>query len=1129
MKLNSILITLLSLACLAGARLANAGTHVWSGALNGYWSNPANWSSGGAPSAIEATPVVVQFPSTASVRRESTNDLAYLKLDVLAFYGANYRLYGEESTLRTLTLTGSQPPFPYAANLISGYSATNYIDWWLNLALPTNVSILVGSGATLKLDASLIGPGGFTKTGTGTLWLSGDIVNPAVVHNSFLSPARVLEGTVKSDAWGYNDYFDYIGHPVVTIPGELIIGDTDMTRTPKVQAVAAGQLGGGALTINPNGLLEVYATNSIGSLAMTGGKVQFVPDYYGEFAALHCGTNITSYPTRLSSAKIAGQGDLEIETAVVGQPSFINVLSEFLVIEANISGNTTLSKIGPGELDWSGNGEYFKGPLLIKQGHLAYSGQFPFTFPADPAYTVTVSNDAQLTLRSACSSVQSLHLNGFGLGGTNGALVIEHDGANFAASMQFDSDTAIVVTNAAHTFTVNGTYAGGIYQHFQGPGNLFKKGPGTLKITGDQTNSMTGKFYVEQGTLALDNKEGVAAISTPLVIGRSPSDGTTAEVRLLKNNQMPTPVPITINDSGTLNLYGFNQTAGPLTLQGGDIKTFGGVLTLSADVLATNGLGSIISGNVSLGSTKRTFHVAPGYNINIQAQVSDNSTLVGFDKLGAGSLTLSGSNTFFGLANVLEGLLYARNDHALGNTSMHTIVANGARLAIDGRNLGAEGLILSGDGGGYGALSCGNGVNVCNGVVNLYADATINVAGPNDRLVLGGLINGPGGVTKVGAGTLAFFGNSPNAYMGLTTVSEGGLELARTNGVALPWALIIGDDISPAASAFVHVLGANQIANYAPVTIHSSGLLDLSGLSNLPQTIGSLSGTGPLQLGLSTLTVGGDNLNTTYSGSFNGFGASGLVKVGTGKWTVIGNGDQFLGTTKINNGALEFHGWMPSSAVTVNSGASLQGDGTVGDVSSLGGTIYNNNFWVHPIALKNLSLDSASTLRVDLISPQATGLSRLSVVGAVNLGNVKLDVSVKYPSTIGTKFQIITNDGNDMVSGTFKDLSEGATFVRGTNQFQITYKGGTGNDVVLTHIGNAAAPHISSVESLPNGQKKITGTGFPGLTYTVDASTDLKTWISIGTATAASPGGELVFIDPDAPNFPYRFYRFLAP
>jgi len=197
--MKKVLITFLSLACIAGGRFANAGTHVWSGAQGGLWSNPANWSSGGAPSANEAAPVIVQFPSTQSARRESTNNIANLKLDVLGFYGANYHLYGDSSTLTTIMLTGSQPPFPYAANLISGYSATNYIDWWLNLVLSTNVSILVGSGATPGLtytvDAStdlktwlLIGTAKAASPGGELIFIDPDAPNFPYRFYRFLAP-----------------------------------------------------------------------------------------------------------------------------------------------------------------------------------------------------------------------------------------------------------------------------------------------------------------------------------------------------------------------------------------------------------------------------------------------------------------------------------------------------------------------------------------------------------------------------------------------------------------------------------------------------------------------------------------------------------------------------------------------------------------------------------------------------------------------------------------------------------------------------------------------------------------------------------------------------------------------------
>src|SRR5712691_2176067 len=115
MKRNRILTSCAALALVASVQFTKAGTHVWSGTQGGLWSNPANWSSGGAPSAFEAAPVVIQFPATPSAEREMTNDLVNLRVDVLAFFGGNYLMYSESE----IALTGSQPPFPYAANLIS--------------------------------------------------------------------------------------------------------------------------------------------------------------------------------------------------------------------------------------------------------------------------------------------------------------------------------------------------------------------------------------------------------------------------------------------------------------------------------------------------------------------------------------------------------------------------------------------------------------------------------------------------------------------------------------------------------------------------------------------------------------------------------------------------------------------------------------------------------------------------------------------------------------------------------------------------------------------------------------------------------------------------------------------------
>jgi|GEM_PF-3711516 len=1131
--MKKVLLTLLSLTFIYGGdRFAHAGTHIWSGAQDGNWSNPANWSSGGAPSPAEAAPVIVQFPTDPAARRQTTNNIYPLKLNVLAFFGGNYEMY---ATTPGFTMPGGLPPFPYGGNLLSGANTNTYIDPSVFIQFSSNNTILVGTNATMLLSATLSGNGGFTKIGPGTLTLyrQANVSGEEATSNDYKGPTTVLDGTLRlSKTTGC--WTGPCGQ--ISVPGSLIVGESNATHTARVAVDYLWQIGTNChLTVNPRGTLEVTYDTSVLDLTLNGGKVVFTPYYYWDqgsyvpaYSKLECGTNLTAYSSHLGNPAILGPGTLGFKTTNNAQASFINVAGNRLICEANFEGNTPIHKVGDGELVYSGNDGH-NGDWIVERGLLAASGGIPFN---QSTHSVTISNGAQVNLRGACNIIAPIHLNGFGLGGTNAALVVEHDGSVIHASIQLDSDTAILVTNAADTVKIAQAYIGTTIPLIAGPGNLIKQGRGTLELTGSHTNGMTAPLFVQQGTLALNTTQDVASVSSPLIIGHNLGDGTTAEVKLLNNNQIPTAVPITINDSGSFNVNGFIETVGPITLQGGDIKTLGGLLFLGGDVLATNGVGSILSGSIHLGDAKRTFHLAPGYGINMVAQLSDIGANHGFDVDGGGTLTLSGANTaLYGPIHVFGGVLYARNDAALGNSAGETVIASGARLAIDGRNLGLEPITLSGDGeNGYGALSCAK-TNTLNGPITLAGDCTMNVVSPKDRLILGGIISGPGGLNSIGYGTLEMTGNYANTYSGMTTVAEGTLELNKSGNVSVPAGLVIGDAVSPYASQIVRILSANQLGHNGRVTVHDSGLLDLSGAFFAPQTIGSLEGIGPVKLGVSPLSVGGDNTGTSYGGQI--FGTGSLIKEGTGILLLGTGSDQFLGATVVNGGTLKVGNSIPFSPVTVNAGAKLAGAGTVGNLTSVGGTVDPGCCPTSKkLSSKNLSLDSASVFLAEIHNTnngQYVYASQVNVSGTVNLGNATLKATLGFNSVVGNEFTIVANDGVDVVSGTFKGLGEGATFPVGTALMQITYKGGTGNDVVLTHIGSVSAPQIGSIETLPNGQKKITGTGYPGLTYTVEASTDLKSWIPIGTATAASPGGELSFIDPDAPNFQHRFYRFLAP
>jgi hypothetical protein len=63
-----------------------------------------------------------------------------------------------------------------------------------------------------------------------------------------------------------------------------------------------------------------------------------------------------------------------------------------------------------------------------------------------------------------------------------------------------------------------------------------------------------------------------------------------------------------------------------------------------------------------------------------------------------------------------------------------------------------------------------------------------------------------------------------------------------------------------------------------------------------------------------------------------------------------------------------------------------------------------------------------------------------------------------YTPKQGQTFSIIEVAGSQAVDGTFKGLPEGATFEQNGVVFKISYKGGDGNDVVLTVQNQPTAP-----------------------------------------------------------------------
>ena len=206
---------------------------------------------------------------------------------------------------------------------------------------------------------------------------------------------------------------------------------------------------------------------------------------------------------------------------------------------------------------------------------------------------------------------------------------------------------------------------------------------------------------------------------------------------------------------------------------------------------------------------------------------------------------------------------------AIADTSAVTLAnVAGAILDLNGTNetIGS----LAGGGAAGGNVTLGSG--------------TLTAGGNNGTTTYTGILSGTGGLTKQGTGVFTLSGN--NTYTGATTIGAGILQLGA----------------------------ANRIANTSAVTVNAGATFNLN---NFAETIGSLAGAGNVTLGTGTLTTGGNNTFTAFSGVMSGTG--GLTKAGTGIFTLSG-ANTYTGATTINAGTLQVAGGAAiadTSAVTL--------------------------------------------------------------------------------------------------------------------------------------------------------------------------------------------------------------------
>ena len=330
-----------------------------------------------------------------------------------------------------------------------------------------------------------------------------------------------------------------------------------------------------------------------------------------------------------------------------------------------------------------------------------------------------------------------------------------------------------------------------------------------------------------------------------------------------------------VNITGTNSQFSTSLGTGTVTMSGGGIDATTGALagtgttlfSLTNNPLTINGdfTGSSVAasnlyfgtGNVTLGTTpgiSRT--VSTVGNFTLGGVISNGTTVNSLTKAGAGSLFLSGANTYTGETVLSAGLLQMGTNPVgtFGTTftssaiGVGTLVFNAGGLSSD--SITAREVWNPVTFTGHGTI--GDATKIGKITFRSAADlgqAVRTIATPGGDVQFDAAFSSlAGGITKSGIGTLIL--NATNTYGDQTNVSLGTLKLGASG--TLP----TGTNVAVASST------ANQWAaldlNGRNATI---GTLVLGGRAisvNNAQVNGNATGSAFVTTGSGTLTLGGD-------------------------------------------------------------------------------------------------------------------------------------------------------------------------------------------------------------------------------------------------------------------------------
>ena len=635
----------------------------------------------------------------------------------------------------------------------------------------------------------------------------------------------------------------------------------------------------------------------------------------------------------------------------------------------------------------------------------------PATVPTGTA-TFGASNTTTITFSGLHTSVGTLHFKA-------GAPAYSFNLSDFDLKI---TGTGIV-NNSSNRPTFSNTNGGGT--EFVNTSTA-----GTATIT---TNIGALTFFYDSSTA------GTATITTNLEAATVFVNTSTAgDATIITNNRGATDflntstagtATITTNDGGG-TFFNDSSTGG----QARFITNAAGIFDISS--LSSGGMtaGSIEgAGTYRLGSKALTV----GLN-NLSTEVSGSVVGMGgaLIKVGTGTLTLTGTNTYSGGTDINGGILAVNSDANLGAAPL---------------SLGTG--PLSFNGGTLEALGAGGGITSSK-AITLNAGGGTFLADAGTTSTLNGAISGVGSLTKDGLGTLALTValTGTSTYGGDTIVKGGTLSIqsggtvsdangfigdagstgtATVTGAGSTWtnkgALFVGGNSGGPGGVGLLQISNDGTVNAAATTIWNTGTLAIGGSFTLNSPLSNNGGTvrtvadatfpNNATLGAGGAIFDSNGFNSVLSGAYTGSG--GITKINAGTVTLTG-ANTYSGDTVINDGTL-----------LVNNSEALG----LGDVVVNGGVLGAD---AKPTNVKgNYTQNAGGTLQLQVAGANPGQYDSLNVGGNATLGGTLQLISLAFQPKAGNQLTLVTTGG--VVSGRFAQFVYPFATGPGFNTVELVY------------------------------------------------------------------------------------------